>query len=385
MAKKAHNKNRRFLSTPSNRKAQIQIVFNWVYILIAGAVILLFFLGLVVRQKNISEEVLASDVIRIMESIFTSAQVSEKTKSSIPLGGLSDKTLYFECEEGVSQYGVKDFPARVENSLDAIFAPSETQGSRLLLWSLPYSLPFKITDFLFVTSINHRYYFMGEGNGFTEEFIEGAFDSDEKLNIHAEKVSSLSQINVNSNKLKIRIVDADGSFISEGVRIPDNLLRMEDNDLTAVSFTANKEVNFFMKNGVTWRKLNLQPITIVSDGGRRDPVKYGAVFTEDPDIYLCNMQKAYLRIRLIAEVYEGKAAELKTFYTDGSESANCLGFVSGFTASEGNLNNTLLFYKTRAKACSILADSSCNDIVDFSGKLKVLNEKIAEECSVGLY
>ena len=83
-----------------------------------------------------------------MESIFTGAQVSEKTKSSIPTGGLSDKTLYFRCEEGVGEYGIEGFPARTQNSLDPIFAPSRMQAARLILWSLPYSLPFKITDFL---------------------------------------------------------------------------------------------------------------------------------------------------------------------------------------------------------------------------------------------
>ena len=42
-----HNKNN------INHKGQVEVTFNWVYILIAGAVILLFFVSLVVRQKRI--------------------------------------------------------------------------------------------------------------------------------------------------------------------------------------------------------------------------------------------------------------------------------------------------------------------------------------------
>ena len=59
----------------NEKKAQIQVTFNWVYILIAGAVILLFFIGIVVKQKAVSEENLATDVVRVMESIFTGAGV----------------------------------------------------------------------------------------------------------------------------------------------------------------------------------------------------------------------------------------------------------------------------------------------------------------------
>ena len=381
----------------TNRAGQIEVTFNWVYVLIAGAVILLFFVGIIARQKVISEGNLAADVVRIMESIITGAQVSEKTKSSIPLGGLSEQTFYFSCEEGVSEYGVVGLPARVQNSLDPIFASKKLQGSRLILWSLPYFLPFKITDFLMVTSDFNHYYFLGEGQGLSQEFIEGAVDSsnsgnsgnsgnsDNKLSINTQKINSFSEIEVKSTKVKVRIVDADGSQIQAGSRIPEQLLVLENEDVTAVSFTANKEANFFVKEGPFWKKLNQQPVPVVSKADHRDAALYGAIFTDDPEIYLCNMQKAYQRIRLIAEIYEQKITELEQFYQNPRESANCLGFVSGFAASEGNVQDTLLLYRTRARACSLLADSSCVEIVEMAERLKHLNGRLFEECSITLY
>ncbi|HLC81601.1 MAG TPA: hypothetical protein VJH68_03005 [Candidatus Nanoarchaeia archaeon] len=378
-----HNKNN------INHKGQVEVTFNWVYILIAGAVILLFFVSLVVRQKSISEQHLAVDVVRILESIITGAQVSEKTKSSIPLGGLSEQTLYFNCEDGVSEYGVVGLPARVQNSFDSVFAPTTIQGSRLILWSLPYALPFKITDFLLVTSDNNHYFFLGEGQGLSDEFIEGAADSKPQLTIQAQKVNSLSEISASGKKVRARIVDADGKNIVSQGRIPGQLLALEDKDLTAVSFTANNEANFFIKEGSFWKKLNLQPVPMVSQAVNRDAAVYGAIFTEDPEIYLCNMQKAYQRIRLISEIYEAKVQELEQHYQsselNSDVSASCLGFISGFTASEGNVKDTLLLYKTRARACSLLADSSCVEIVDFAERLQDLNERLADECSITLY
>ena len=58
------------------KKGQIQVTFNWIYITIAGAVILLFFFGIVVKQKAASEEKLSIEVVRILESILTGAGVS---------------------------------------------------------------------------------------------------------------------------------------------------------------------------------------------------------------------------------------------------------------------------------------------------------------------
>ena len=96
--KKEPHSDQKYFSGPAGKKAQIQVTFSWVYILIAGAVILLFFIGIVVKQKSISEENLATDVVRVMESIFTGAGVSEKTKNFVDISGLADYTLYFNCE-----------------------------------------------------------------------------------------------------------------------------------------------------------------------------------------------------------------------------------------------------------------------------------------------
>ena len=92
------------------KRGQIEITFNWIYIVIAGAVILLFFFSLVVKQKQISEERLSNEVVQIMSSILTGAGVSEKTKNFIDASGLADYILYFSCDAGISEFGIKDKP-----------------------------------------------------------------------------------------------------------------------------------------------------------------------------------------------------------------------------------------------------------------------------------
>mgnify|MGYP005657314267 CR=1 FL=1 len=68
-----------------SRKGQVQLTVNWIYIVIAGAVILLFFAGLVVKGKDAAEKNIAEDVVQVMGNVFTGAGVSEKTKKKIDL------------------------------------------------------------------------------------------------------------------------------------------------------------------------------------------------------------------------------------------------------------------------------------------------------------
>ena len=107
----------------TNKRGQMEVTFNWMYVLIAGAAILLFFGWIIVRGAQVSEEDLSRQVARIMKSIFTAASVSEKTQNYVDASGLADYTLYFNCEDGVGRYGIKDRTGNVEDSISPVFAP----------------------------------------------------------------------------------------------------------------------------------------------------------------------------------------------------------------------------------------------------------------------
>src|SRR3989338_8283739 len=207
---------------PANR-AEIEVTFNWIYILVAGAVILLFFAGIVVKQRSVSEEYLASDVVQIMGTIFTGAGVSEKTKNFIDTSGLSDYTFYFDCQEGVGEYGIEGRSAKIQNTIDPIFSPLRLKTSQIITWSLPYLLPFKVTDFLYVTSPNSIYYFYGFGDMAdelekqTEEFtnVRRLVDLGDYEAIDPGQV------------FQLRIVDLGGSLVPNS-NVPESLRVLED-------------------------------------------------------------------------------------------------------------------------------------------------------------
>jgi hypothetical protein len=372
------------------KKGQVEMTFNWIYVLIAGAVILLFFVTIVVKQKNVSEDKLAGDVIRIMESIFTGAQVSEQTKNVVKTGGLADKELFFKCEEGVGEYGITGFSARIQNSLDPVFSPPTIRNPTLVLWSMPYKLPFKVTDFLFITSKNTKYYVMGDGNGFREEFTQGALDDDKDLSLSVEEITSLDEILATGSNVRVRIIDLDGSF-SASV-IPASLSRHDDDDVSAISFLPNRQMVFYQKQGSSWQRLNQQPINLISlDGsstgvsGKFDAAKYGAIFSENPVNYQCNMQKAFRRLNLVSQVYKSKAEELSEYYAGlQPHIQEC---ETALTAdANGYILENIDLQVARAGICAKIPDDlDCINMIRSAQIIKDRNLDLENSCLVLLY
>lgn len=362
------------------KKGQIQLTFNWIYIAIAGAVILLFFFSIIVKQKQVSEERLSGEVVRIMGSILAGAGVSEKTKNFIDASGLADYSLYFDCDSGVGEFGIEGKPARTQNSIDPIFSPRTLKGHRLIVWSLPYKLPFKVMDFLLITSSSNKYYVLGSGD-FVNEFV----NSTEGFN--RDYIQNVGEIEADE-KSDIRIIDVNGNIVP-GNPIPAKLQDFPDDRVSAVVFSGSNLVDFYRKEGIAWKKMNLNPVRIISLPGERDAAKYAAVFAGDDNIYRCNMQKAFKRLEILSEVYGGseidllemggKLGEMNDHYISLGASAHpdCLGNIKNY--QQGNLRLSLAALKNKAAACQ-LAEETCMDLIPTAGEIREINNNLRANC-----
>jgi len=412
---------RKPLSASLNKSAQIEVTFNWVYILIAGAIILLFFVGLVVKQKAVSEERLAIDVVDIMDSIFTGASVSEKTKQPVDTSGLADYTLFFDCSERVSEFGIKGQTASEENAVQPLFAPHEIQTSRLLLWSLPYYLPYKVIDFLFVTSINTKYFIVGSDQEFISEFLNAT----EGFNIEYISAQDYLAIDPEGN-YQVRIIDVSGTYNTQP--LPPKLAALDDNKVTMVAFLSNsnpsaysglsperypvqinapggifgaqpsslsttsptngRKVNYYQKENQAWQWLNLKegPIQIISLGGEKDAAKYAAIFAADGEMYKCNMGKAFQRLQYLTEIYAGKditrglpggkLKEMIDYYATRPEEEAlgepCLDYLQVF---DPHLSNSLMLFQNQVIVCQS-GYQQCTELVSTAEKIRQINQDL---------
>ena len=357
------------------KKGQIEVTFNWVYILIAGAVILLFFIGIVVRQKSASEEQLSIQVVRTMESIFTGAGVSEKTKNFIDIGGLAQYTLYFGCKEGVGEYGIKGTSARSENAIDPFFAPAEIKSSQLIVWSLPFHFPFKVIDFLFITSGNSKYVVIGDVP-FATEFLKATHGFNTAL---ITSKSEYDQVDPGNN-FQVRVVDLIGTTLVPLGEVPLLLRGMDNARVTGVSFK-NGIVTYFQKNNDGKWEQKGSPVPLLSLDEERDAVKYAAIFAADGEMFGCGMNKALRRLELVNEVYGGKEnepggklGELLHFYAGHPES-RC---VDPLTDRAENVVKVMASHQRNTIACR-LDSNTCINLIGSARSVRNANKALTEQ------
>ena len=133
-----------------NKKAMIEIQFHWIFILIVGAVILLFFATMIYRQKTVSETGISADVLVNLESIISGSMISTKTLNllDIPKG---TEISYKDC----NQYEVG--PYNKQTGTIVMFAPKKIAGRKLVTWALDWNVPYRVTNFLYLTSDDVRY------------------------------------------------------------------------------------------------------------------------------------------------------------------------------------------------------------------------------------
>lgn len=367
----------------TGKKAQVEITFNWIYLLIAGAVILLFFVGIVVKQKVAAEEQLASEVVEVMDTIFAGAGVSEKTKNFIDTSGLADYTLYFNCEidsqgKSLSEFGIKEKGSSIQSRIEPIFSPQELKATKMVLWSLPYNFPFKVVDNLLVTSLNTKYFILNSQDKFFYEFL----DATQGFNV--EDKPDLSFITPENN-FQIRIIDLDGLSIKENQLVPDSLVSMADDKVTALVFTGPNLVTYYQKQGSLWKKMHPNPITIVSIAEERDAAKYAAIFSATDKMYQCNMLKAFQRLQYLLEIYEKKAKEMNQYYIDHPEltlTKSCLNYIQGPYLLENGEETSLIIaldnLKNSLGAC-LIKPEFCSGLIIPAQQLQQVNRDLGEK------
>lgn len=359
------------------KKAQVEVTFNWIYVIIAGAVILLFFAGLVVKQKLSAEETLAFDVVRITDSIINAGGVAEKTKNIVDISGLKDYVLYFDCQDKVGKLGVRERSASQENNIDPIFSPTEISGKKLILWSLPYRLPFKVTDLIIISSESTKYYLLGNDDDFVNELMNAT----NEFNREYVREADYNKINLGGN-FQVRFIDTDGLKIKENEPVPDKLKKMDDDKVTAVSFNTQQSITYFQKEKDHWKKLNPNAINIISSGGKKDAAKYAAIFSANPESYECNMQKAFERMKYVAEVYALKAKEVSDYYVQHQslEEGACYSLYK----DGGDVLGAVASHRAQAQSCSSPL-KICTGLIQSASALNLLNEELQDNNCLTIY
>lgn len=295
-----------------SKKGVVSIQFNWVFILIAGAAILLFFFSVVQWQKKASESKVNVAVLTNLDTIFTGVKTTESSTNIITI----PKTeVSFDCNNYFIGSTKKQIKART------IFSPDLIKGTRILTHTLSWNAPFKITNFLYLTSPQIRYILVEDptippsGNLLSDinkslppKYMK--LKEKQELAMNKEIWDKFNLDVQDENNYKVKFI-----FFNTGATGPEldtalnNLANMPDADVTAIEINEPDEIKFYQKDGSTFSYKGTSYYL-----GKEAII--AAIFSENSEMYNCSIQKAFKQLAITSKIYHNRSFNLMNHYLD---------------------------------------------------------------------
>lgn len=302
------------------KRAEVEIQFNWLYMLIAGAVILIFFINLSGKYKERSEFELSEFILSELSMISSSSQMSSDTKSRIDVPGLDINLRCYSDTCGPSGCDTSfDFKNQGVNPpawffVEPVFSPWNIRGDHLITWSLDWNVPYKVSSFLYLTGDDYKYVLIHNdvNSRSVAEDVYRLFSENEFVELELVSEADVPTIEYGGESLVKFIF-----FYVPGEVMPSDSIRKSDKfDMMIVQGNLDEgDVRFSVINasGV------LTPGPAHKYYGA--PMLIGALYSSDADMYLCNQHKAFIKYEKVNTIFYHKAQELETRFLGSSR--NC--------------------------------------------------------------
>ncbi len=302
------------------KRGMIELQFHWIFVLVAGAVIFIFFMNIVNKQREYSEIKTSGIITTNLESILIGAQISTDTVNIVDIPKVD---IGFEC----NRYFIGSIPKQTKGNV--IFAPGLLKGKQLITWALDWSVPFRVTNFLYLTDPMVRYVVVYDGGSEGTDYSGLATEIDEELpkEMNKELLPQNQLVSFkNKNNYKVKFIFLSDSGINAFDSLLNELGDMPNGDVTAIQLIDIENPSSVHPTGTLKFFNNQNGVWDVEDEGGQEETFYlkkeslfGAIFAENLEMYNCVMKKAFKKLNLVSKVYHGRSTALKDgLYSSGA-------------------------------------------------------------------
>ena len=325
-----------------SKKGVIGIQFNWVFILIAGVLILLFFGSLVFKGKEVSDLAIAETILTNMQTIMTGAEVSVRTINPIKI---PDKEIRVDCDS--LSVGKISKPI-TKNTI--VFSPESIKGRTLLAWALDWNAPYHVTNFLYLTTPNIKYIFVNSGNDYAKELYNLLPNEINKQIIEPDYIEDVKDT---GNYLRFVFFNNPKP---EDITLSSSVEKLSNTKVSAININQDfNEIEFYKKTGSGFESAG-------NAGYLNNPMILGAMFSGNLEDYKCNLEKAFNKLNIVSNVYEKRTNSLRKLYAG----TGCISYydISPFLIdySKASIADIKLAIKSIETSNMYLQSSSCPTI-----------------------
>jgi len=285
----------------TSKKAQVEISFNWVFVLIAGAAILFIFLRIIGTETEFAQTATQRRAIHDMTSLLT---VLQQNPDSISNEKRINYLLEFNCNTEGHSYGIQGAtnPARLPHQI--IFSPKTVGEARIVTWVKTLRTPYPVSSILYLTDHETMYIFLKDAGQTAENYYDLFPEEIPKTLTTANNLNDYEDEG-HRNIIIIKNTDANINY---------NLIKnnLDTRKIThVVSINNNNEVKF----------INIQNTNEEKNfGSLTEELVIGAIITGNPNLFNCTLNKALDQTRIITDLMLERTKLLNTAY--GSNPCN---------------------------------------------------------------
>lgn len=283
----------------TQRKAQLEIQFNWLFVLIVGAIILAFFLTIIRGQQDTASVEEATELVQSLDTVFNTLS---NTANVIDEFNITRAELEFVCELDeydamLSEYYIQGAgPVNTEH--DIIFLPGTLYGNRIIVWTQLWEAPFEVGIFTYMANEKTLFVFVNNtaGGGNTQEQYDILPEKFTKIFVNESNLASLETKGFDH----VFYIISGTNFFSI-TSLPDVDDRMHLRAITDTDVYFYDSTNSDLIPAITgW---NSMPYI-------DDATLFGALFSENIDFYNCTMEKVVTKYYLLSSLLSQRVTNL---------------------------------------------------------------------------
>ncbi|HLC56907.1 MAG TPA: hypothetical protein VJJ23_06730 [Candidatus Nanoarchaeia archaeon] len=245
--------------------------FNWIFILVAGIILLIFFAGFGIRYKSLQDKREQANIVRSLNN---------------GINGLNNNNLYTEINIGskdveinCNEISLGEFSQSFDDKI--LFA--DTVNEKAFVWVKRLNFPYPITNLIYFADLDKEYVFLY--NKKSEDFVDKLIDDIPKQ-INVIKTESLVDIGEDAKIIAFFNINRQSLWNYEHIVI--NL---------------DKEtISFGQKMPTVPKESENYPLESEEIAYLNEEFLYAAIFSNN-DNYNCGFNEAINKIRLINKIY----------------------------------------------------------------------------------
>lgn len=264
--------------------------FHWIFVLIAGAIIVLFFISVIISVRTNVDRRMNASFLETLDTILSGAQAAEDVIMTIRSGSRSSFEYYCDPQILVAEVAMTGTALARQNTHRILFSHPQVQGGDIFLVTRSIAMPFRIDNAVFMSDPSTIYIVVGSSTDIGATLLYDLLpDTFPKRRLESTDFSGIDQL-LRGYKRGVVIVSGNIAIGPQALRdYPVNIMYV--NFYNRDTSPLYGQVEFYENS------------EFVSYEFLTDTMLLGALVTADSSTYRCVLERIRSQAIMLAELY----------------------------------------------------------------------------------